>query len=123
MGLGKIFGTIRVDRVFKTLPSPFDDITTSELYEDDSPTFLVADDNMVYINVLSKALEIVGGSVITVKDGYQALELCKKSKFSVIFVDRHMPFYAVIEICNKIKTEKHFEINYPTPVIIVTASF
>jgi two-component system sensor histidine kinase RpfC len=52
---------------------------------------LVADDNPINREVISKILERAGHSVTTVHDGEQALDALERERYEIVLLDRNMP--------------------------------
>lgn len=77
---------------------------------------LVADDTKNIRTLLTSCLEIEGYTVKTANDGRQALELFKREKFDLAFLDIKMPEISGTEVLKKIR-----QIGIETPVIIITA--
>lgn len=79
---------------------------------------LAVDDNDTNLKLIRTLLSEQVTEVITATDGKEALELCKKEKFSLIFMDIQMPNMDGISASKHIK--KYTE-NKSTPMIAVTA--
>jgi PAS domain S-box-containing protein len=68
---------------------------------------LIAEDNLINQKVAKGILEKLGLSVDVANDGKEAIELCQKNSYQLIFMDCHMPtldgFQATREILNSAK--------------------
>jgi two-component system response regulator HydG len=79
-------------------------------------TILLTDDNKEFTQNLADILELKGYSVLTASDGFQALEIIKKTAVDLILMDIKMPLMNGVETYKKIK-----KIRPDTPVIMLTA--
>ncbi len=77
---------------------------------------LVVDDNQEFAQNVKDILELKGYSVVTVPDGFKALELAKGNGFDLVLMDVKMPVMDGVETFKKIK-----KILPQTPVIMVSA--
>lgn len=77
---------------------------------------LVVDDNEEFCGSVADNLELEGYEVITVHDGFKALELVKRNNFALVLMDVKMPVMDGVETFKKIK-----QIAPEIPVIMVTA--
>jgi len=78
-------------------------------------TILVADDDKNICELLRLYLEKEGFGVVTVYDGYAALDNALRDDFSLIILDIMMPRIDGIEVLRKIRLQKNI------PVIMLTA--
>ncbi len=76
---------------------------------------LVVDDLRSMCLTLGRILEGEGHNVVTVEDGYQAIEAVRKTRFDIIFMDTKMPGIDGVETFREIK-----RINPEAAVIIMT---
>jgi CheY-like chemotaxis protein len=79
-------------------------------------SILLVEDNEINIMVAKKYLEKWNLSVITARDGNEAIAYCKKNKFSLIIMDFHMPNMDGITATKKIR-----EFDLLTPIIGLSA--
>ena len=66
---------------------------------------LIADDNVVNRNVLSRILSDLGVEVIEAEDGQQAVEMFREHRPDIVFMDIRMPFMDGMEAAQKIMEE------------------
>ncbi len=78
---------------------------------------LWADDEMELLHAHMLFLEKKGYEVVTVTNGTDAIEECKKSTFDLVLLDEMMPGLSGLETLQRIK-----EISPQTPVVMVTKS-
>ncbi|MFH1654136.1 MAG: response regulator [Pseudomonadota bacterium] len=76
---------------------------------------LVVDDDEIVILAYKRELEELGYDVITVMNGFDAVEIIKKEAIPLVFVDLILPRMNGVEICKKIK-----EISPSTQVVLVS---
>ncbi|MDX9703397.1 MAG: response regulator [Candidatus Auribacterota bacterium] len=67
---------------------------------------LVADDEEAIRELLSEMLTISGHKVKLVANGYEAIEICKKERFDVVFMDIMMPGISGVETVKTIQKQK-----------------
>ena len=79
---------------------------------------LVVDDEAYMLRLVQFNLERAGYSVITAKDGQEALEILEKEKVDLIITDVMMPRIDGFELCKRVKTDARWK-SYP--VIMLTA--
>lgn len=79
---------------------------------------LIAEDSSTEREIMKKALEAEGFTVVAVADGDAALEEVKKNEYDVIILDVIMPGKNGYQVCREIKRD---ELLKDTPVIIVTS--
>ena len=66
---------------------------------------LVADDETHILHVVSLKLRNAGYTVLTARDGDEALELAQTQRPDLLITDYHMPGLSGIELCQKLKSE------------------
>lgn len=66
-------------------------------------TVLVVDDEELIRDFLSRLLSLEGLEVTTAEDGFRAIEIAKKEKFDIIFLDIRMPKMDGVEAFKKLK--------------------
>jgi two-component system sensor histidine kinase BarA len=79
---------------------------------------MAVDDNNANLKLISAMLFDRVNTVITCKNGLEAVEQAKKSTFDMIFMDIQMPVLDGISACAQIKQDS---LNKQTPIIAVTA--
>jgi signal transduction histidine kinase/CheY-like chemotaxis protein len=94
------------------------------LWQDTSPKVqvLVVEDNMVHQQLIMRFLEKKGFQVDLASNGFEAIELFKRNKFSIIFMDCLMPEmdgYETTQIIREI--EKSNPQKTRTPIVALTA--
>lgn len=114
----KLFNTEPVHEVSSTiLPQP-NDLKELEVI---SPTFLIAEDNMVNMILTKKLLRslVPKSTILEAKNGKQAVEVFQNNEVDMIFMDIQMPVLNGYEATQKIReiegTDRH------TPIIALTA--
>ncbi|WP_101443401.1 PAS domain-containing hybrid sensor histidine kinase/response regulator [Pontibacter ramchanderi] len=78
---------------------------------------LVVDDNEINVMLLETVLENFGAKVTTAFSGQEAIDLVRKDKFDLIFMDVQMPGISGLEAARTLRQE-----NYTTPIIAFSAS-
>lgn len=81
---------------------------------------LAVDDNRMNLSVISGLLKRNGISPDVAFGGDEALELCKKNKYDLIFMDHMMPYPDGIETLHQIRNGK--DVNKETPIVVLTAN-
>jgi CheY-like chemotaxis protein len=64
---------------------------------------LVADDDPVARMILSRQLEQLGTTVVTVNDGRAALDAAELQSFDLLFIDRSMPEVNGLEVARAVR--------------------
>ena len=83
---------------------------------------LVTDDNMINLKVAHGILSYYGLNVDTAGSGMEAIELCKKNNYDIIFMDQMMPEIDGIEAMNKIRLlNPHYKSGGNGKIIVLTA--
>jgi len=77
---------------------------------------LVVDDNEEFCQSIANILKLKGYKVVSVYDGFKALELVKKDVFDLALMDVRMPAMDGVETFKRFR-----EVAPDTPVIMVTA--
>lgn len=85
------------------------------------PRVLVADDFHTNRVLVLKMLEALDVEVEIAKDGAQAVEACRKSRFSVILMDVMMPVMDGVEAARAIRARGD-GLNRTTPIVALTAN-
>ena len=78
---------------------------------------LWADDEIDLLNVYVLFLEEKGYEVVTATNGKDAIDLCRKESFDIIFLDENMPGLSGLETLAQIK-----EIDPDVPMVMITKS-
>ena len=78
---------------------------------------LWADDEIDLLNVYVLFLEEKGYEVVTATNGKDAIDLCKKESFDIIFLDENMPGLSGLETLAQLK-----EIDPDVPMVMITKS-
>lgn len=79
---------------------------------------LAVDDNAANLKLISTLLSEQVEKVVTANNGQEALQLCKKEAYSLIFMDIQMP---VMDGITALKSIKEDSLNINTDIIAVTA--
>jgi CheY-like chemotaxis protein len=66
---------------------------------------LVADDETHILHVVSLKLRNAGFTVLTARDGQEALEIAQQEKPDLIITDYHMPQLSGLELCQRLKRD------------------
>ncbi len=84
---------------------------------------LVTDDNRINLKVIKNTLEHYGLTVETAASGAEAIQLCEKTQYDLIFMDQMMPGMDGIETMKRIRTlSTHYEVGAPGKIIVLTAN-
>ena len=79
---------------------------------------LVADDETHILHVVSLKLRNAGYTVLTARDGQEALEMAQSEKPDLIITDYHMPMLSGLELCRRLKQDPATS---EIPAIMLTA--
>lgn len=82
---------------------------------------MVVDDNLINRKVFASLLKNTRLRIVMAESGFRCLELVKKIKFDIIFMDHMMPQMDGVETFNKMKTLEG-NLNKDTPVVALTAN-
>ena len=85
------------------------------------PKILIVDDDPIIRNLLTQILENFeehGVALLSVQEGSSALDLIKKDKPDIVFLDVMMPQINGFEVCNIVKNEYQMKDVY---IIMLTA--
>ena len=86
-----------------------------------SARLLVVDDTPLNLGVFTSLLKATKVSVDTAESGSEALRLCSRNAYDVIFLDHMMPEMDGIETLHKLKNSSD-NMNPDTPVVCLTAN-
>ncbi len=81
-----------------------------------SEKILVVDDEPIIRDFLHEALSMKGYTVILADDGYEALDVLKRSPIAVVITDMRMPRMSGLALLKKIK-----KLSPDVPVVVITA--
>ena len=84
-----------------------------------SKKILLVDDTPLFIRMAKNFFRREQVEILTAKDGEEAVEIVKKEKPDLVFMDLYMPKMNGDEACRQIKSD--FEVG-STPIVIVTGS-
>jgi signal transduction histidine kinase len=101
-----------VERQYKVLSR------SSNLISDKGLNILIVDDVMINLRVMGKMLDAMSIRFDAVMSGEEALEMCKKEKYDIIFMDYYMGGMNGLEAAASIKKT----INSDTPLYILTSN-
>lgn len=79
---------------------------------------LLVDDVSMFIELEKDYLQHSAVSVLTARDGQQALAICQKERPGLVFMDLHMPVMNGAECCKAIKQDRQLE---GTKVVLITS--
>ena len=117
--LDSMITTLSLSESFDAPANESDKAVTPQEKPDSGFKILVAEDNTVNQKVTLGILKKLGYSAEIAADGVEAIEMCGKSRYDLIFMDCHMPNidgYAATEAIRKSGK------NCNTPIIAMTAN-
>jgi DNA-binding response OmpR family regulator len=79
---------------------------------------LVTDDSATIIEMIKEALELGGYSVITAKDGQEALDKARREKPDLIILDLMLPKLDGYKVCRMLKFDEKYK---AIPIVMFTA--
>lgn len=83
------------------------------------PAVLLVDDVRMFIEIQSEFLKYSPVDILTASDGMEALDVIKKQRPSLVFMDMHMPKMDGAACCRSVKSDPSL---FGTPVIMITAA-
>ena len=95
--------------------------TTERSFKAPGKRALVVDDTKINIMVLKGLLRSTEMTVDSAMSGPEGIEMTKKTKYDIIFMDHKMPGMDGIEAFHRIRDDGD-NINHDTPVIVLTAN-
>ncbi len=102
-------------------PESDSDYEYKEMFMAPDAQVLVVDDNTMNIRVFRGLLKSTGVNIDSAENGATCLELIKKKKYDIIFLDHMMPGMDGIEVMTRMK-QMSDSINSSTPVVMLTAN-
>ena len=82
---------------------------------------LVVDDNIINLRVADGILSSYGLNVDTATCGNEAINLCKKNIYDILFLDQMMPEMDGIETMNEIRKLDNYKDNKEYKIVVLTA--
>jgi uncharacterized protein (TIGR02266 family) len=79
---------------------------------------LLVDDVVMFLELQKMYLKLSSVHVLTAKDGVEALQMVKKERPSLVFMDLHMPNMDGAECCMRLKADAEFK---ALPVVMITS--
>lgn len=95
--------------------------TDTEVIKTQGKTALAVDDNEVNLVVIESLLKQGNLDVTITQSGQEAIELCQKKKYDIIFMDHIMPGIDGVETTHQIQTD-HNSKNKDTFIVALTAN-
>lgn len=84
---------------------------------------LVTDDNQINLKVIKNTLEYYGFEVDTASSGSEAISLCRRTAYDIVFMDQMMPGMDGIEAMEQIRTiSDHYAAGGEGKIIVLTAN-
>ena len=106
----------------KTTAEDMDSLNESKI-EIQNTHILVTDDNQINLKVIKNTLEHYGLMVDVAASGAEALQLCQKTSYDLIFMDQMMPGMDGIETMRQIRDLcPHYAKGAPGKIIVLTAN-
>ena len=107
-------------RRFEEKTAPFEPLQISSPGELRRPIVLVADDERVILRLATKVLGGLGYSVLTAKDGAEALKVAQAVRPDLVLTDALMPRMDGREVCKRLKSDPRTS---SIKVIIMTSTY
>ncbi len=91
-------------------------------FENFNATALIVDDNVTNQMVAKEMLKVFNLDITLVDDGMQAVEILRKKKFDIIFMDIHMPVMDGYQATSTIRDPDSKVLDHKSVIIAMTAS-
>ena len=86
-------------------------------------TALIVDDTPINLKVISRSMAYYGMTIDVASGGEEAIAMCSKKAYNLVFMDQMMPKMDGIEAMKKIRTiSSHYAPNGPGKIIVLTAN-
>lgn len=95
---------------------------TKDVFVSPDLKVLVVDDNNVNLIVFEKLIGLSKIKPVKAKSGEECIELCKKEKYDIIFLDHMMPGLNGIDTLKILVSDECENMNKETPIIALTAN-
>lgn len=125
---GSTFTVIIEQDIVDSTPIKYDYIannsdTADDLYQMNIKDIkvLVVDDNIINLRVADGILSSYGLNVDTATCGNEAINLCKKNMYNILFLDQMMPEMNGIETMNEIRALDNYKDNKDYKIVVLTA--
>jgi len=115
-----LWGDGEIGEHFKDVSLLDEDMDTPEKYQAPDAKILVVDDIDMNLLVIKNLLKRVRIEPVLCTSGMEAVELCMKEKYDIVFMDAMMPQMNGEEALKEIR--KSCDLNKDTPIIILTAN-
>lgn len=130
-GKGSTFTATVVQEVLDDTPIHFEEVSSLAISDEytlgklrvRNVPVLVVDDNSINRKVISRSLSYYGMDVDVASGGIEAIEMCHKKNYSIVFMDQMMPEMDGIEAMKAIREqEPYYAPGAPGKIVCLTAN-
>jgi CheY-like chemotaxis protein len=83
-----------------------------------NPKILLVDDVTMFLELQKMFLKLTSARILTAKNGEEAIEVVRRERPELIFMDQHMPVMGGAECCAKLKADPEFK---TLPIVMLTS--